>query len=116
MDTSLTLYLLTHYPTINYLQGYVYKVREEIYNFVDIFVKLVYVMMKFAGEQNRLKLLKTVLITVKGVLQKDHDRRQDQKSQFLVLPYHRFFAILFQEVTAEQMPYEKLLAILKIFW
>ena len=91
--------------------------REEIYNFVDIFVKLVYVMMKFAVvEQNRLKLLKTVLITVKGVLQKDHDRRQEQKTQFLVLPYHRFFAILFQEVTAEPMPYEKLLAILKIFW
>ena len=90
-----------------------YKMREDIYNFVDSFVKLVYVMMKLFGEANRLKMLRTVLITVKAVLQKDHDTK---KTQFLVLPYHRFFAILFQEVTAEPMPYEKLLPILKVFW
>ena len=37
-----------------------HKNREEIYNFVDSFVKLVYVMMKIPGEQNKLKLLKNV--------------------------------------------------------
>ena len=99
-------------------QGFnVYNMREEVYNLTDSFVKLVLYMMKFAGqmggEQNRIKLLKTVLITVKAVLQKDHDSK---KTQFLVLPYHRFFAILFQEVTTEIAPVEKHLPVLKLFW
>eukprot|EP00116_Pleurobrachia_bachei_P000888 sb/3461150/ len=92
---------------------YMYKTREDVYNCVDSFVRLVFLMMRNNGDwQYKMKLLQIVLLTVKQVLHKDHETK---KTQFLVLPYQRFFVILFQEVTAEPMAPEKLHKILQLF-
>ena len=55
-----------------------------------------------------------VLFTVKTVLQKDHDTKD---KNFLALPYNRFFAILFLEISSDFVTFEKFAPqILQIFW
>ena len=45
-----------------------------------------------------------MLLTVKGVLQKDHDTKT---TNFYPLPYHRFLAILFSELCADRATFDK---------
>uniref|UniRef100_A0A8C8TLQ4 CCR4-NOT transcription complex subunit 1 n=1 Tax=Peromyscus maniculatus bairdii TaxID=230844 RepID=A0A8C8TLQ4_PERMB len=78
-------------------------IRAKCYHNLDVFVRLIALLVKHSGEATntvtKINLLNKVLGIVVGVLLQDHDVRQ---SEFQQLPYHRIFIMLLLELNAPE--------------
>uniref|UniRef100_A0A1I7ZGD4 DUF3819 domain-containing protein n=1 Tax=Steinernema glaseri TaxID=37863 RepID=A0A1I7ZGD4_9BILA len=79
--------------------------RNRCYRYLDAFVKLTCLMIKFSdGNQyhTKINLLKKVLSIITNVAQYDHDHRH--KKDYQPMPYHRMLISMFNELTISVRP------------